>query len=177
MPYIAMQDTVYTPPLHGRAQRAAHLEKATGFVCVSVDAVLDTLWCISDEVVRLALHGAHAPHLEHEPVHGFRLTSSILQHALTVSESRTSRLRRRPERISVRTVRPPSRLSLLLEGDVPKMQTCLKVCNFGAIYSEDLNDMKFARGDSDSGIFRSWGLWSHLGPQHVLGVVVDRQIP
>ena len=71
---------------------AAHLVEAACLVRVSVDAVLDTLRCIADKVVSLSLHGAHAPHLEHEPVHSLRLTSNVLQRSLNGSVARTNTL-------------------------------------------------------------------------------------
>ena len=59
-------------------QMVCHLIQAAGFVDVAVDAVLHVLGSKSYEVDCLALHGPNSTHLEHEPVHGFRLALQIL---------------------------------------------------------------------------------------------------
>lgn len=45
--------------------------ESSGFVLVSVDAVLDLFRCVSEEVVRLALHWAHTSIQKEEPVVDF----------------------------------------------------------------------------------------------------------
>lgn len=70
---------------HFRCLFLHHLVQSPGFVPVAVDAVLDLLGGIAHEMICLALHGAHAAHLEHQPAHGLRLALQILwQHTLII---------------------------------------------------------------------------------------------
>ena len=48
-----------------------HSIEPSGFILVSIDAVLDLFRCVAEEVVRLALHWAHTSIQEEEPVVDF----------------------------------------------------------------------------------------------------------
>ncbi len=52
--------------------------QALGLVGIAVDGVLDLLWRIHAEMVRLAEHRAHAAHLEHQPLQRVVLAAHIL---------------------------------------------------------------------------------------------------
>lgn len=55
----------------GREVFVQHAVQAPGFVLVARDAVVDSLGCVAEEMVRLALHGSDARVQEEEPVVDF----------------------------------------------------------------------------------------------------------